>query len=79
MILLMDANEDMKNVNLAWAIRLDPKLKMKDLFRERARKYGPATWFRGNNQIDGAFATPGVDCCRARFINSWSGMGIIWM
>ena len=53
MILMLDANEDMKNENLARDIRSEPKLKIKDLFRERARKDGPATWCRGTNQIDG--------------------------
>ena len=47
MILWLDANEDMKNGNLSRAIILETKLKMKDLVRERARKYGPATWFCG--------------------------------
>ena len=44
MILILDANEDMNNVNLTWAIRSEQKLKMKDLFRERACKDVPSTW-----------------------------------
>ena len=43
MILMLEANDDKKNGNLTRAIRSEPKLKMKDQVRERARKYGPAT------------------------------------
>ena len=50
-------------------------MKTKELVRERARKYGPATWSRGTKQIDGAFATPYVDCCGSRFLPFWYGMG----
>ena len=48
---------------------------MKDLVRERARKDGPATWFRGTKQIEGTFKTPDVDCSGASFLPFWSGMG----
>ena len=75
MILLLDANETIKNENLTRSIRSDPKLNMKDPVRERALKDGPATWFRGTKQIDGVFFTPDMDFCGARFIHFWSGMG----
>ena len=75
LILLLDDNEDMKNAKLAWAIRLDSKLKMKDLVRERAHKEGPATWFRGTKQIYGTFASSDVDCCGDRFLTFCSGIG----
>ena len=75
LILLLDANETINNGNLTRSIRSEPKLNMKDLVRERALKYGPATWFRGTKQIDGVFATTDVDFCGDRFLPFWSGMG----
>ena len=75
MILLLDANEDMKNGNLARSIRSEPKLKIKDLVMERERKEGPDTWFRVTKQIEGAFATPNVDCCGSRVLPFWFSMG----
>ena len=68
---MLDANDDMENGNLVRAIRSDQKLNMKDLVRERACKDGPATCFCSTNQIDGAFDTPGVECCGARFLPFW--------
>ena len=75
MILLLEANEYMKNEKPVRAIKSEPKLKMKDLVRERALKDSPYTWFLGAKQIDSAFATLDVDCCGVRFIPFWSGMG----
>ena len=71
LILLVDANDDMNNGKLYRAIGSEPKLKMKDLVRCRARKDGPYTWFRGTKQIDGAFATPDVDCCVGQVTYLW--------
>ena len=45
MILLLDANENMKNENLEQAIISEQTLKMKELFREMSHKDGPATCF----------------------------------
>ena len=53
----------------------EPSLRMRDLVRERTRKNGPATWFKGSSQVDGAFATPDLDCCAARFLPFWMRMG----
>ena len=75
LILLFDANEDMNNEKLAQAIRSEPKLKMKCLVRERAGKDGPATWFRGTNQIYCVFTTPDVDLCGAMVLPFWYGTG----
>ena len=67
----------MKNRNLERAIISEPKIKMKDLVRERAHKDGPDTWFCGTKQINGAFLTPEVDFCGYRLLPFWCGMGII--
>ena len=75
LILLLEANKDTNNENLAWSIGLEPKTKMKDLFRKKARKDVSSTWFCSTKQIDGAFSTPYVDCWGARLISFWSGMG----
>ena len=75
LILLFDANEDMNNEKLAQAIRSEPKLKMKFLVRERAGKDGPATWFRGTNQIYCVFTRPDVDLCGAMVLPFWYGTG----
>ena len=68
LILLLDTSEESNNGNLARAIRSDPKIKMKDLIRERARKDGPDTLFHGTKHIDDAFNTPDMDCCGVRFL-----------
>ena len=47
LILLLDVNENMNNGNLALTIRSEPKLKMKDLVRDRACKDCPDPYFRG--------------------------------
>ena len=65
----------MKNGKLARAIRLEPKLKIKDLVIERARKYGLATWCRATKHIDSAFATPDMEFYGARFILFCYGTG----
>ena len=74
LILMLDANEDTKNGNLAWAIRSNPKLKMKDLVRERACKDGPSTWFCGTMQINGTFSTPDVDFYGSSLLPFWYSM-----
>ena len=74
MILLLDTTEDIKNVKLVRAILSEPKLKMKDIVRERAHKDGPDTCFCGTKQIEGTFSTPYMDCCGDRFLPFWSGM-----
>ena len=68
LIMMLDSNVDMDNGKLTQAIELEPKLKMKDLVRERVRKDGPAPWFRVTKQIYGTFETPYLDFYGARFL-----------
>ena len=75
LILLLDPNEDTNNGNLAVSIIPEPKLKTKNLVKEKARKDGSATRFSGTEQIDGAFSTLYVDCYGERFLPFWSDMG----
>ena len=73
LILMLDANEDLNRGPLQRKLRSE--LQMRDLIRERSNKAGPKTYFRGSTQIDGAFATPDVDCSGARFLPFWAGIG----
>ena len=73
LILMMDANENLANGPLSNALKAD--LDMRDLVETRTGKGGPATWFRGRHQIDGAFATSDIDCTGARFLPFWYGIG----
>ena len=68
LIPMLDANKDMKNGNLSRAIGSEPKLKMKDLVRERECTDVLEKWCRGTKHIDGAFATTDVDFWGDRFI-----------
>ena len=71
-VLMLDANEDLNGGPLSRAL---DAIDMRDAVRARTGTPGPATWFRGRNQIDGAFATQNVDCCGARFLPFWAGIG----
>ena len=75
LMLLLEANEDIKNGNLERDIRSETEMITKDLLRERAHKYVPDTWCPSTNNIDGTFATPDMDCCGDRSLLFWSGMG----
>ena len=66
-ILLMDANEDMKSGQLA-SLLSAPSLNMIDVIKNKAGQDGPHTWIRGKRQIDGVWATRDVRTERACFL-----------
>ena len=71
-IVMLDANENLARGHLSRAFR---SMGLRDLVHERTQTAGPATWFRGRHQIDGVFATAGVECHGARFLPFWAGIG----
>ena len=71
-ILMIDANENLYSGKLQKGLM---KLGMRDLVRERSKTMGPATHFKGTDQIDGIFATQDVDCMGACFLPFWTGIG----
>ena len=73
LILLVDGNEDLTKHHLGTALRT--KLNMVDLVEERTGVSCPATFCRGSEQIDGAFATRDIECTSARFLPLRDGHG----
>ena len=69
---MVDANENMGTGILA---RLLQQLGLQDMIRQRSGKPGPATYFRGKDQIDGIWGSTGLDCSGARFMPFWQGVG----
>ena len=73
LILLVDGNENLAKDHLGSALRNN--LDMVDLVEERTNMPGPATHKEGSKQIDGAFATRGIECTGARFLPLRDGHG----
>ena len=73
LILLVDGNEDLTKHHLGTALRT--KLNMFNLVKERTGVSGPATFCRGSEKIDGAFATRNIECTGARFLPIHDGHG----
>ena len=72
LLIFIDANENMKSGKLARGLR---RLKLRDLVRERTSQDGPNTHHCGSEQIDGVWASDGLDCAGARFLPFWWGAG----
>ena len=73
-ILMLDANENMKTGKLARMFR-EPGLDLVDAVRERTGVDGPPTWFRGSAQIDGVWVSKGITIQRAAFLPFFLGIG----
>ena len=71
--MLVDGNEDLTKQHLDTALRT--KLNMVDIVEERTGVSGPATFCRGSEKIDGAFATRDIECTGARFLPLRDGHG----
>jgi hypothetical protein len=73
LILLVDGNEDLPKHHLGNSLRAE--LNMIDLVEERTGVSGPATFCRGSEKNDGAFATRDIECTGARFVPLRDGRG----
>ena len=74
LILLIDSNENMAGGPLARMLT-EPELDMRDAVLHRTQVSGPATFIRGQRQIDGAWVTPDINIRSARFLPFFFGVG----
>ena len=74
LILLMDANENLLSGPIERMLR-HPDLDMEDVIRRRSNMDGPATFIRGQRQIDGAWATKDIEVAAAGFLPFNFGAG----
>ena len=74
LLLILDANEDLCCGRLSRALE-NEDLGMKDIIAQRTGLPGPATFIRGQRQIDGAWATPDLMINAAAFLPFHFGIG----
>ena len=74
LILLMDANENLESGPIERMLK-HPDLNMEDIISKRSNTDGPATFIRGQRQIDGAWATKDIKISAAGFLPFNFGAG----
>ena len=74
LVVLLDSNENMSSGPLARLFR-NSTLQLQDVICARSKQEGPATFIRGQRQIDGAWATKDVSIAAAGFLPFNFGAG----